>query len=99
MNRDTELESILDDYSACERGEFSIVTLAFSVATWIVKHNDIEILDHVPKNLREGVISMAKAYRQRGELVSQSSTGRAFHNELGARLASLLRTHLEATDA
>ncbi len=94
MIRDLELQSILDDYNACEQGEFSLVTLAFTVATKMVEHNEAEVLNLLPGKLRESVLNIARAYRQDGILESLSSTGKALHNELGARLVSLLDARL-----
>lgn len=90
MTKEAALQEIFEDYAACERGEFSLTTLAFTVATMVVKNNDTGVLDLLPEDLRDAVLNIARAYRRDGVVVSQSSIGRAFHNELGSRLATLL---------
>ena len=90
MISEEELQTILDDYKACERGEFSLHTLAFTVATKMVQSGEIDVWNSLPVKLQAGVLNIAKTYRQDGTVVSQSSTGKATHDELGARLSSLL---------
>lgn len=85
-----ELQDILIDYEACEIGEFSIHTLAFTVATKIIDAQDASVLELLPEKLRLGVLNIAEAYKRDGAVVSQSSIGSSTHTELGARLASLL---------
>jgi len=91
-----ELKEILDDYEACERGEFNIYTLAFSVAKRMVDTNDAGILNLIPQKLQEEILNISRVYRRDGTVVSQSSVGRAFHDELGAALTTLLDSHLGA---
>jgi hypothetical protein len=90
MISDQDLQTVLDDYEACERGEFSLHTLAFTVATKMVHGNDINVWNKLPEKLQASVMNIARVYRRDGTVVSQSSTGRATHDDLGARLCELL---------
>lgn len=92
MISDAEIHEILDDFEASERFEFVLSTVAFTVASKMVQHGDVAVLARLPEKLREAVLNMAHAYERDGELVSLSSAGMAFHNELGARLLALVKT-------
>lgn len=94
-----ELQTILDDYEACERGEFNLHTLAFTVATKMVQSSDVGVLNSLPEKLQVAVLNIAKAYRRDGTVVTQSSTGKATHDELGASLSSLLGPLLEVDES
>lgn len=99
MISELDLQAFMDDYEACKRGEFSLHTLAFTVATKMVSSKDMEIWPRLPDELRVGVLRIARAYRRDGEVITLSSTGRASHNELGAQLLLLLGTLLDEPSA
>ena len=99
MISELDLQAFMDDYEACKRGAFSLHTLAFTVATKMVSSKDTEIWPRLPDELRAGVSSIARAYQRNGEVNTQSSTGRASHNELGAQLLSLLGMLLDEPTA
>lgn len=80
----------MEDYDACECLEFNLSTLAFTVATKMVEGDDKEVFDVIPDKIRDAAVNIARVYQRDGEVVSLSSTGKAFHNELGARLQALL---------
>ena len=99
MISELDFQMFMDDYEACKRGEFSLHTLAFTVATKMVSSKDTKIWPYLPDELRAEVSRIARAYQRNGEVITQSSTGRASHNELGAQLLSLLGMLLDEPTA
>lgn len=96
MISEDEFRTFIEDYNACERGEFILHVLAFTVATRIVEEKNFQILNRLPAKLVTAVLNIARVYKRDGSVISQSNLGSVHHNELGAKLSALLEPILDS---
>lgn len=86
-----EILEINELFLKSEQGLFPLDVVVFRVGECIIKYNDLELLDMVPRQIASLVEGMVAAYAADGEVLSYTSAGVIDQTLFVHKLAGVLR--------